>query len=90
MGIAKQGGPWRIQFSLTENSTFSYCLFQISPRRVWGRSAAQSRGIDAVGRQSEGSAQRSAGGQDTLVSLTGCSRQLGVLCVCLYSKTFGC
>ena len=44
-------------FSLTENSTFSQCLFQITPGRC-RRSAAQRRGIDAVGRQSEGSVLR--------------------------------
>ena len=36
MGKAKQGGPWRTQLPLSENSTFSYCLFPISPRRCGG------------------------------------------------------
>ena len=60
MGIAKQGGPWRIQFLLKENSTFAYCLFQIAPRRCGGVWLLRAGRIDAVGRQSEGSAQRGA------------------------------
>lgn len=36
VGIPKQGGPWRVQLPLIEKSTFSYCLFQISPRKCGG------------------------------------------------------
>lgn len=60
MGIAKQGGPWRIQFSLKEDSTFFLLPVSNLTKMVWGRSAPRSRGINAVGRQSEGSVLRVA------------------------------
>lgn len=90
VGIAKQGGPWRIQFSLTEDSTFFFLLpvSNLTKKGV-GAFGCSEHGNRCCRQAERGIGVERCGGQDTLVSLAGHSWQLVVLCVCLYRKTFG-
>lgn len=54
-------------------------LLSCFAEKVWGRLAAQSHGIGAVGRQSEGSAQRGVEDRTLTVSLAEHCWQLVVL-----------
>lgn len=81
VGRDKQGSPWRIQ-----HITFNFFPLNLS-ERLWGRSAAQNQGMDAAGRQREGSEQQQKRMFGSLTFLTACRSSWLIMCFCGRKRT---